>query len=34
MVERIRSGKLRISHANIIELSRLPHYELKNYMIT
>lgn len=36
MVERIRSGKLRISHANIIELSRLPHYELKklyDYMI-
>lgn len=36
MAERIRSGKLRISHANIIELSRLPHYELKKiyeYMV-
>ncbi len=29
MAEQIRSGKLHISHANIIELSRLPHYKLK-----
>ena len=34
MVERIRSGKLRISHANIIELSRLLIMNSKNYMIT
>lgn len=29
MTEQIRSGKLRISHVNIIELARLPNYELK-----
>lgn len=28
IVSRIRSGKLRISHANIVELARLPKFEL------